>query len=61
MKVQEQIRLDNGMENHALSVFGGLLDGLGRKGLSEKVMSEVRSKHGRMNHHLHLQISNLRA
>lgn len=44
-KAQEQIRLDNGMENQALSVFGGLLDGLGRKGLSEKVMSEVRSKH----------------
>lgn len=54
MKVLEQIRLDNGMENQALSVFGGLLDGLGRKGPSEKVMSEVRSKHGRMNRHLHL-------
>lgn len=51
-EVQEQIRLDNGMESQALSVFGGLLDGLGRKGLSEKVM--MRSKLGRMNRHLHL-------
>lgn len=50
--MQEQIRLDNGMESQALSVFGGLLDGLGRKGLSEKVM--MRSKLGRMNRHLHL-------
>lgn len=51
-EVQERIRLDNGMESQALSVFGGLLDGLGRKGLSEKVM--MRSKLGRMNRHLHL-------
>lgn len=50
--MQEWIRLDNGMESQALSVFGGLLDGLGRKGLSEKVM--MRSKLGRMNRHLHL-------
>ena len=51
-EVQEQIRLDNVMESQALSVVGGLLDGLGRKGLSEKVM--MRSKLGRMNRHLHL-------
>lgn len=51
-EVQEQISLDNVMESQALSVFGGLLDRLGRKGLSEKVM--MRSKLGRMNHHLHL-------
>ena len=33
------------MENRALSVFGGLLDGLGRKGLSEKVTGQERTSH----------------
>lgn len=40
---RNKIRLDIRLENQALSVFGGLLDGLSRK-VSEKVMSEVRSK-----------------
>lgn len=42
-----KISLGNGLENNqAAAVFGGLLDWLGRKGLSEEVMSEVRSRHG---------------
>lgn len=33
-----KIRLGNGLENNqAAAVFGGLLDWLGRKGLSEEV------------------------
>lgn len=46
------------MENQVAAVFGGLLEWLGKKGLSEEViLSEVRSKRGGMNHHLYLQIS----
>lgn len=38
-------------DNQAAAVFGGLSDWPGRKGLSEEVTSEVRSRHGGINHH----------
>ena len=45
------------MENQVAAVFGGLLEWLCKKGLSEEViLSEVRSKRGGMNHHLYLQM-----
>lgn len=51
-----KIRLGNRTENHQrTAVFGGLLDWLSRKGLSEEVRYEMRSRHD-----LHLQISKLR-
>lgn len=51
-----KIRLDNKTENHQReAVFGGFLDWLSRKGLSEEVRYEMRSRHD-----LHLQISKLR-
>lgn len=50
-----KIRVGNGTENHQrAAVFGGLLDWLGRNGLSEEVRSEMRSRHD-----LHLHISKL--
>lgn len=41
-----KIHLGYGIENtQAVAVFGGLLNWLGRKGLSEEVTSDMRSRH----------------
>lgn len=42
-----EISLSNGIENtQAVGVFGGLLNWLGRKGLSEEVRFDMRSRLG---------------
>lgn len=52
-----KIRLSNRTENHQRAAeFGGLLDWLSRKGLSEEMRYEMRARHN-----LHLQISKLRS
>jgi hypothetical protein len=47
--------------NQAAAVSDDLLGWLGRKALSEEVMSQVKFRYGRVNHHLYLQLSKLSA